>query len=174
MADRSLPRVGRFIDRLTQVMLAASALSGVALAVVVTYGVFMRYVLRTAEPYSAELSAIILLFLALLAIPGVEALGRHVQNDMLSSHFPPRASTLVLQVLAPLVALLFVAVLIWKSTGNALYSLKIGQISASAWAVPLGPIKLIIPVGYIVLCLVIVQKLWRGVIGLTGRSSRDR
>jgi TRAP-type mannitol/chloroaromatic compound transport system permease small subunit len=103
-----------------------------------------------------------LLLCGILAVAGVERLDRNVRNDLISSRFPQRMEVIALKIIFPFLALLFVAVLMWKSVGNALYALRIGQISASPWAVPLAPIKFVIPAGYLLLCLVLIGKFIRG------------
>jgi TRAP-type mannitol/chloroaromatic compound transport system permease small subunit len=128
-----------------------------------SYGVIKRYAFHSPDPASYELSTMFLLFCGVLAVAGVERLDRHVRNDILSSRFPERMKVIVLQTIFPLMALIFCVVLTWKSVGNALYSLEIGQISQSPWAVPLAPIKFIIPVGYTLLCIVLLGKICRGI-----------
>jgi len=128
----------------------------------ITYGVVMRYAFHAPEPYSYEFSAMFLLFSGVLAVAGVERLDRNVRNDLISTRYPPLIKVIVLSIIFPLLALLFVGILTWKSVGNALYALQIGQISASPWAVPLAPIKFVIPFGYILLCLILIGKFIQG------------
>ena len=128
----------------------------------ITYGVVLRYAFHAPEPYSYEFSAMFLLFSGVLAVAGVERLDRNVRNDLISARYPRLIKVIVLSIIFPLLALIFVAILTWKSVGNAVYALEIGQISASPWAVPLAPIKFIIPCGYILLCLILIGKFVKG------------
>ena len=129
-----------------------------------TYGVVKRYVFRSPDPLAYEMSTMFLLFCGVLAVAGVEWLGRNVKNDIISSRFPPRMRSIVIGIIFPVLALVFCVVLTWKSLDNALYALKIGQVTQSTWALPLAPIKLVIPFGYILLCLVLVVKIIQGFI----------
>jgi len=62
----------------------------------------------------------------------------------------------------------------WKSFTTSLYSLKIHEVSSSAWAVPLFPIKIVVPVGYALLVIVLLLKLAQGVAELaSGSFGRD-
>jgi TRAP-type mannitol/chloroaromatic compound transport system permease small subunit len=103
------------------------------------------------------------LFCGVLAVAGVERLDRHVRNDLIASRFPERFKVIVIQTIFPLMALIFCVVLTWKSLGNALYALDIGQTTKTSWALPLAPIKFVIPLGYTLLCLVLLSKLCRGI-----------
>ena len=139
----------------------------------ITYGVVMRYAFHAPEPYSYEFSAMFLLFSGVLAVAGVERLDRNVRNDLISTRYPRRMKVIVLSIIFPLMALVFVAILTWKSMGNAVYALEIGQISASPWAVPLAPIKFVIPCGYILLCLILIGKFIRGFNLLKGSEIKE-
>ena len=50
------------IERISYYGVYASGLMAVIMAVLVTYGVFRRYVLNNPEPYSYEISTMLLLF----------------------------------------------------------------------------------------------------------------
>ena len=73
-----------------------------------------------------------------------------------------------------LLALVFCSVLTWKSLDNAIYALQIGQVTQSTWALPLAPIKLVIPFGYILLCLVLVVKIIQGIILIKNPHKADQ
>ena len=68
----------------------------------------------------------------------------------------------MLNVVGPLLGLVFCSVLTWEGWTVAMYSLEIGERSMSVWAVPLFPVKILIPAGYGLLCLVLVLKIIRG------------
>ena len=70
----------------------------------------------------------------------------------------------------PFLALVFTAVLTWKSFDNALYAARIGQVSQSPWALPLAPIKFFIPLGFALLCLVLLSKVVHGTAALKSGS----
>lgn len=174
MFKRVMQKLDHVIDRASHFFMVFSGVLVLLMGWVVTSGVVMRYAFRAPEPYTYELSAILLLFCGVLAVAGVERLGRHVRNDVFSSRFPQRMKVIVLNIIFPFLALLFVAVLTWKSVGNALYALRIGQFSASPWAVPLAPIKFVIPFGYTLLCLVLIRKFCQGLALLRGSKNQNR
>jgi len=139
-----------------------------------TYGVFKRYVFHAPDPFAYELSTMLLLFCGVLAVAGVERLDRHVRNDLVASRFPQGMKVITFRVIFPLLALLFVAVLTWKSLGDAMYALEIGKVSQSTWRLPLAPVKFVIPFGYILLCLVLIGKFCQGIALLKGGKYRDQ
>ena len=157
-----MQKLDHAIDRASHLLMVFSGILVLLMGWVVTSGVVMRYAFHAPEPYTYELSAMLLLFCGVLAVAGVERLDRHVRNDLISSRFPQGMKVIFLRFIVPFLALIFCAVLTWKSLGNALYALQIGQYSASPWAVPLAPIKFFIPFGYTLLCLVLIGKICRG------------
>ena len=161
------------LERTSHVLLIFSGILILLMGFAITYGVVLRYAFHAPEPYSYEFSAMFLLFSGVLAVAGVERLDRNVRNDLISTRYPRRMKVIVLSIIFPLLALIFVAILTWKSMGNALYALQIGQISASPWAVPLAPIKFVIPFGYILLCLILTAKFIQGFILLKESLTRE-
>lgn len=161
------------IDRISHLLLILSGVLVLLMAWIVTYGVVKRYAFHAPDPYTYELSTMFLLFCGVLAVAAVESLDRHVRNDILSSRFPEGLQLILLRIIFPFLALIFVFLLTWKSGSNALYALRIGQVSASPWAVPLAPIKFVIPVGYGLLCLVLIGKFCHGIAELKRGKKKD-
>jgi TRAP-type mannitol/chloroaromatic compound transport system permease small subunit len=170
LANRMMQKLDHILGRASHILLIFSGILILLMGFAVTFGVVMRYAFHAPEPYTYELSAMFLLFCGVLAVAGVERLDRNVRNDLISSRFPRRMKVIALSVFFPLLALIFVAVLAWKSLGNASYALQIGQITASSWAVPLAPIKFVIPAAYFLLCLILIGKFIQGLALLKERG----
>jgi len=136
--------------------------------------VVKRYVFHAPDPFAYELSTMFLLFCGVLAVAGVERLDRHVRNDLVASRFPQGMKVIALRVIFPLLALIFCAVLTWKSLGDAMYALEIGKVSQSTWKLPLAPIKFVIPLGYTLLCLVLIGKFCQGIALLKGGKDHNQ
>jgi TRAP-type mannitol/chloroaromatic compound transport system permease small subunit len=151
------------IGRISHFLMLVSGGLILLMAWIESYGVVKRYIFNNPDPAAYELSTMFLLFCGVLAVAGVERLDRHVRNDMIASRFPERFKVIVIQTIFPLMALIFCVILTWKSMGNALYALDIGQTTKTSWALPLAPIKFVIPFGYTLLCLVLVGKICRGI-----------
>ena len=139
-----------------------------------TYGVVMRDAFDNPVSSAYELSMLFLLFSGILAFAGVEWLDQHVKNDILSSRFPQWMNKTIVDTIFPFLALIFCAVLTWKSLDNGLYALKIGQVTQSPWALPLAPIKLCIPLGYSLVCLVLIRKVIHGIASWKTGDKQDK
>jgi TRAP-type mannitol/chloroaromatic compound transport system permease small subunit len=155
--------VDRWLGYITSFLLLFSGVLVLLMAWLQTYGVVKRYAFHSPDPLAYELSTMFLLFCGVLAVAGVEKLNQHVRNDLVASRFSATVKIVLINTVFPVLALVFCAVLTWKSLDNALYALKIGQTSQSPWALPLGPIKLVIPFGYTLLCLVLIGKFLEGI-----------
>jgi TRAP-type mannitol/chloroaromatic compound transport system permease small subunit len=171
---RVIRKLDDWLGRISHLLMLVSGILVLLMAFLATYGVIRRYAFVSPEPYSYELSTICLLFSGVLAFAGVERLDRNVRNDLVSSRFPPAMKDIVLGFIGPLLALIFCALLTWKSVDNALYALKIGQVTASPWALPLAPIKFVIPFGYTLLCLVLIGRVCHGLILVKNIAQKRR
>jgi TRAP-type mannitol/chloroaromatic compound transport system permease small subunit len=169
-----MQKVDHWIGRVSHLLLLISGILILLMAFAQTYGVVQRYIFHAPDSSAYELSTLCLLFCGVLAFAGVEKLNQNVLNDIVSAHFPARMKAIVISTIVPFLALIFCAVLTWKSLDNALYALKIGQVTQSPWALPLAPIKLIIPLGYTLLCLVLLGKFIHGITLLKSGINRDR
>jgi TRAP-type mannitol/chloroaromatic compound transport system permease small subunit len=169
-----MQKLDHWIGRASYFLMFASGFLILLMAWIETYGVVKRYVFHAPDPATYELSTMFLLLCGVLAVAGVERLDRHVRNDMVASRFPQRIKIILLETIFPLMALIFCAVLTWKSLGNALYALEIGQVSKTSWALPLAPIKFVIPVCYTLLCLVLIGRFCRGIALLKGAKDQNQ
>ncbi len=173
MVKRALQKVDNWLGRASQALLLVSGVLILLMAWLQTYGVIKRYIFHSPDSFAYELSTMFLLFCGVLAVAGVEKLDQHVRNDLVASRFPQRMKQIVISTIFPLLALVFCGVLTWKSLDNALYALKIGQVSQSPWALPLAPIKMVITFGYVLLCLILVGKFVRGIAGLRSPKQQE-
>ncbi|MGD9118380.1 MAG: TRAP transporter small permease subunit [Dehalococcoidia bacterium] len=167
-----LRKLDGWISNLSQHLLLICGILILLMAFLSTFGVIMRHT-AGAEPYSYEFSAMFLLFGGVLAVAGVEFLDQHVRNDILASRFPRTMKIIVINIIAPLLAMTFCTVLTWKSMDNALYALSIGQTSQSTWRIPIAPVKLVIPAGFILLEIILFSKLIKGINYLRGGQTPE-
>jgi len=163
MLYRLARRITAVIGRLSSFFLMLAGFMILIMVFTATYGVVRRYVFNSPEPYSYEISMMFLLFSFVFAISAVERLGQKLRVDIITNRMPKKVQHFILSVLTPVLGIAFVSVLAYKGLESALYAFDIGEHSASAWKQPMGPIKVMIPVGYAVLLLVLVVKLVSGV-----------
>ena len=139
-----------------------------------TYGVGRRYLLNSPEPYSYELSTILLVACVVFAVAGLQRHKRHLRVDFVANFFPERVQDILIDILTPVLGLFYVAITTWKSWDNALSSMKIYETSQSSWEEPLFPVKMLVPIGMALLCLVLAAQLGRGIGSLIPKAGKKQ
>lgn len=163
MLHRLARRITAVIGWLSSISLFIAGFMILIMVFTATYGVVRRYAFNSPEPYSYEISMMFLLFSFVFAIPAVERLSQQLRVDIISNKMTKILQHFVLAVLTPILGIAFVSILAYKGVEAAKYALEIDEHSASAWKQPMGPIKLMIPIGYSILLLVLIVKLISGV-----------
>jgi TRAP-type mannitol/chloroaromatic compound transport system permease small subunit len=163
----------RIVGIVSQGLLAISGIMILLMAFAATYGVARRYLLHNPEPYSYEISMMLLLWCFVLSVAALQKQERHLRGDFILSRLPHRCRLFIQHILSPLLAVMCGAMLVWKGSEAAVFSLKIGELSMSSWSEPLFPVKAIIPVGYGFLLIVALMQLFQGIFLLV-KSDRQR
>ena len=172
MAGKVKQKVDSIIERASHVFLVLSGILIVIMMFTATYGVVRRYAFSSPEPYSYEISTMFLLFSFVFAISAVERLGRHIRVDFVSSRLPESAQHVIVNIIAPIMGLFFAYILTWKGVEISLFSLQIGEVSSSTWREPLFPIKIMVPVGYTLLVLVLLARIYKGFASLKSNQEK--
>jgi TRAP-type C4-dicarboxylate transport system permease small subunit len=136
------------------------------MALATTYGVVMRYAFNRPEHYTYEISIFCLIASVAFSLPYIQRQGRNLRVDFVSNRFSQKVQKALLNILVPVIALCYLIPLVWKSWGDAFYSLGIAERTYSAWAPPVGPMKLFVPIGVGLLCLVLLSQLIHGILAL--------
>lgn len=152
-------RIRRAIEDLGTWFAVSAGVLFIGMIFVTSYGVARRYFFRNPEPYSYELNTILLLWTFILALPLVELLDQHIRADIFIQYAPRSVQEFLRRVVSPVLGLLYLSVLTWKSLDNALHSLRVAERSMSVLGEPLFPIKMLIPVCYALTAVVIARKL---------------
>ena len=166
MSHGILDKTDRVLERLSKFFAVLSGILVLLMAFTASYGVIRRYLFKSPEPYSYELSTMFLLWTFVLALAYLEKLDGHLRVDFFVVLLPEKLRRFLLNVVGPLFGLVFCSVLTWEGWKVAIYSLDIGERSMSVWAVPLFPVKIVIPVGYGLLCIVLLLKIIKGFLSL--------
>ncbi len=165
-------KIGRFLDKTIDILSRGALLIGglllMAMAIAVTYGVLARYAFHRPSIYAMDLTKILMIPALVLSVSYVQKYKRHLQVDFISSRLPEKVRLVVLDLIVPLFALFVGFILVWKGWEAMAYSFSIHETSFSTWAEPLWPVKLSIPIGYGLLCIVIVGQLVQVVAQLFG------
>jgi len=159
-----IKKADRVIERVSYAFTILSGILIVIMTFIASYGVIRRYVFKSPEPYSYELSMMFLLWTFVLALAYLEKLDGHLRVDFFVALLPEKIKNFILNVIGPLLGLVFCVVLTYEGWIVSMYSLEIGEKSMSVWAVPLFPVKIVIPIGYGLLCIVLLLKIIREIL----------
>lgn len=160
------------LERLAKLFVMLAGLMTLAMIFVTSYGVVMRYFFRMPEPISYEIATIFLLWGYIFGIAFVEWRGEHIRADIFVPLLPKGLVHALHRIVAHVLALAYCAILTWKGWTAAWYSFSIGERSMSVWEEPLFPIKIMIPICYGLLTLVVFRNLCHGIASY-GSSSED-
>jgi TRAP-type mannitol/chloroaromatic compound transport system permease small subunit len=166
--------VERIIEQICDLGLLISGFLILMMALLSTYGVGRRYLLHNPEPYSYELSTMLLVACVVFAVAGLQRHMRHLRVDFISNYFSASIQSILLNIITPILALFYVVIITWQSWENALYSMRIDELSQSSWQEPLFPIKLFVPIGMALLCLVLMAQLSHGIASLIKMIKKKR
>ncbi len=151
------------LEWVTKLFVMLAALMTLCMIFVTSYGVVMRYFFRMPEPISYEIATIFLLWGYIFGIAYVEWRGEHIRADIFVPLMPKALVRALHRIVAHVLALSYCAILTWKGWTAAIYSFSIGERSMSVWQEPLFPIKIMIPICYALLTLVVFRNLCHGI-----------
>ena len=163
MIHKMIQAYDSFVQKTSHVFVVIAGIQIVLMVFITTYGVVMRYFFRRPEPISYELCTIFLLWTFVLAISAVERLDEHICADIFIQYAPESLRRFLKDLLTPFLGLIFSVILTWQGWRVAMYSLRINERSISVWAEPLFPVKILIPICYGLLVLVLVNKFYRNI-----------
>lgn len=153
----------KIVDILSKVGLFCGGVLLMVTAIIITYGVFSRYLFNAPSIYAMELTKILLIPALVLAVSYVQRYNRHLQVDFLSQKFPRKVQIVLLDLIVPILGMAVVYVLVWKGWTAMVYARSINEVSYSSWAEPMWPVKLFIPIGYGFLFLAMVAQFIKGI-----------
>lgn len=119
----------------------------------IIYAIVMRRFLNITDIWSYEVTQFTFGAYFVLAGGYVLAQKRHVTMDIIYNRFSVKNRALI-DLITSIFFFIFVGVLLWTSLMAGLKSFEMREVSsASAWAPPIYPIKLIIPLGAFLLLI---------------------
>jgi TRAP-type mannitol/chloroaromatic compound transport system permease small subunit len=165
---RVINRILDGIDGINQVIGKAVGYLVPILACVILFEVSMRYFLKMSQSWTFEMSQF--LFGILFILGGGYTLyhKEHVSVDVVYYRLSPRSKTIV-DIITSIFLFIFVGVLIWKGWGLAYRSYLIGERTVSGWAPPIWPIKMLIPIGAVLVLLQALSNIIRQAIEVFGK-----
>lgn len=158
----------RFISRITESLNYAGNFLIIALMLLVTVDVVMRLALNKTLLGAFELSEFMLGAVIWFGFAYTFKVKGHIRMDMVVTRFSPRVQ-FVLEILALLLALAFFVLILWQSILAALVVHRINEVS-TILRLPIGLVRMIVPLGAFVVCLEIIGLLKRN---LTGEARKE-
>jgi TRAP-type mannitol/chloroaromatic compound transport system permease small subunit len=169
---RAVQSLAWLLDRVTYICLVASGAMIFLMALVTSYGVARRYVFASPDANAYLVTCLFMLGCVVFGIAHIQRLRRHITVDYLSRHLPRVARDIVLNVAGPIFGLVFCAVIIWKSWLDGWFAFQSGQVVQHVSQIPTYPLKLAVPVGAGLLCLVLIAQILRYLASLGGKVSQ--
>jgi TRAP-type C4-dicarboxylate transport system permease small subunit len=173
MPRKIVNSIDRILEKGTVALVILGGLMTLIMMFVTTYGVVMRYFFRRPEPVSYEIATICMLWAFLFGISYVEWRGAHIKADIFTPFMPRGMVRFLHSAVSHFLALVYCSVLTWRGLTTAMYSYSIGERSMSVWAEPLFPIKVMVPIGYFLLSLVILRNLCHGIGSYFSKTHTD-
>ncbi len=130
----------------------------VVMAVTTLYEVVARYAFHSPTRWSMELNIDLMVYFAFLAGAYTQLHGHHVRVDIIFDKLSPRKKA-AFDIFTFLLALTFVAVLVWKGLEMSAFSLESGKRSGYGMEWPEFPLQIIIPIGSLLLGLQMIIKI---------------
>jgi len=160
------------IGRASRAAAFLSGLAALALALMISFDVLMRYFFNSPQLIVDEVGPYLLLVVIFGAAAQTFRLGGHVRVDLVTAHLPGPARAW-LRVVNLAIGVVFLAVVIWVTVQSAATALRYGRVSA-VLLYPLWIPMLLIPAGLLLMALCMIQALARQLRAALGpRAGRD-
>jgi TRAP-type mannitol/chloroaromatic compound transport system permease small subunit len=136
---------------------------------VLLYEAIARYIFNSPTIWSIEVSKFVFGAYFLLGGAYVLLTGGHVRMDILYSRWSPKKQALMDAGFFVLF-LTFVVITLWATTQHAITSTLMGQRSGSPWHPYLGPIKIIVAIGFLLMLLQGISQFIKSIATIRGKS----
>ena len=159
------------IGRVSKAAALLSGLAALALAVLISFDVLMRYFFNRPQLIVDEVGPFLLLVIFGAAAQTFR-LGGHVRVDLVTAYLP-RPARAWLRAVNLVIGIAFLSVVIWVTTQSALTAFRYGRVSA-VMLYPLWVFMLMIPAGLLLMVLCMAGALGRQIKAALGpRAGRD-
>lgn len=169
---RKIMKIIRYIDNFDEAVGKIASYLIIFVTLVVLYEVMMRYILNLSMTWGAELSQF--LFGTAFLLGGAYTLLHHghVRMDALYARFSVRTRAII-DVFTFIFFLIFILVLIGKGWELAWRAYLLSERTESAWAPLLWPVKMMVPIGAVLLLLQGIAHFIRNINQIFGRKKED-
>jgi len=148
-------------ERVTRYLWYLGGAAILLMAFVVAYGAIARYAFRSPSALSYDIAAILMFFCVAFCIPYTQKLGKHLRLDLFDNIFPKAITRALLNIVGPLLGLIFCGVLTWQCWKTSLLALNISETTSSSRPIPTFPLKLVFTLCVGFLCFVLILQMVR-------------
>jgi len=139
----------------------------------VSYEVVSRGIFSSPTMWSFDVSSCLMLFIIFLGVSYVYQIHRYVKIDFLYDFLRPRGRRFI-DILEPLLSLVWIGILTWQTGKFAFDSLRDGTRSGTEMDFPVGYVQIFMFIGAVLLLLQILVFLWANIrTSMTGGESAD-
>ncbi len=153
-----MPLIDRAVRWVAYACASVATAMLVAIAGVVGYGVFVRYVLGAPEPWTDELVSYLLVYVVMLGAAEVIRRGDSITVDLLTTRLGPRWQRAV-EIWGMAAVVVVASVWIYSGWDMVAFSARIRMVSEGYLAVPLTWVQFAIPLGGALIALAALYRL---------------
>ncbi len=147
MGNPALKLTERILDFFTKATEMITRVMVVAMVVIMVTGVIARYAFNRPLGFVDEYVMYLMVGLSVLAANYVLKEKGHIKVDIVTRLLPPRAQAWLL-VVTDILSMFAVAIILIQVISMTALSFETGTISITASRTPMGPIQLMLPIGF--------------------------
>jgi len=160
------------IDRVARVAALIAGFATLAIVLLISYDVTMRYFFNEPQVFVDEMASFLEVLVIFAGAAYTFRRGGHVRVDLVTTHLRPPVRAW-LRVVTLLLGVVFLSVVLWVTTQSALTAYRYGRVSA-VMLYPLWLPMAVIPAGLTLMALAMLATLVRQIrVALGPRSARD-
>ena len=167
-------RVVRVIDSISEKIGAGGCWLAIALVLVVTYGVILRYIFSKPNLWPYEVAIMLGSSLYILGLSYTYRYDRHIRVDIIYAHLAPRWMGLI-DVIGSMI--LFFPIMILVSYVSVTWTIDAWvsgeRMMETGWYPPAGPLRTVVSIGFIAFTLQGVAQFLRGIHRLRSNENYD-
>lgn len=141
------------IDEISEYTAKAFSYLIIVMVVLQVGEAILRYVFNKPTIWSWELVMLLYGVHFIIGAGWVLKEEGHVRTDVIFQTLAPKKQALLELIMYPCLFFVFVIVMLWKSTANAIYSVSVREATFTQWAPPFYPVKIIVAIAFLILLL---------------------
>lgn len=159
------------LDRVCGASAFLAGLAALAVTIMITFDVLMRYFLNKPQLFVDELASFLLVLIIFGGLAQTFQRGGHIQVDLLTNRLSPRARQFV-RIFTLSIGIAFLGIVAWNTLISSLVAHRLGRVSMVLFY-PLCIPMLLIPIGLALMALVMGVSLFKE-LGFRQRRGTER